>query len=529
MPPRTIVMALAAALAAATASASEPWDTVEAGDAARLRSLLDGDPACAHRVDAEGDSLLHTAAARGHVEIARMLIEAGVDVDRAGLAGRTPLSFAAREGHADMVRFLLDHGADTSARGPWGFTPLLLAVQRNREDVVEILLDRGACPDLRDRRGDTALVAALRRGRLEVAGSLVAHGADVNAAGEHGRSPLHALAVRAPQGAVELLLSCGADVNARDAVGRTPLHLAAARGRSDTAALLMAHGADTAIRDDDGMTPRATALRYGWRELAAAVLGSDRDGSVLPDRPPRLAAPATGQARVVYLGHSGWAVRTARHLLVFDYWQRDPVGPDSSLVNGHIVPEELAGVDTVVFVTHVHRDHWDDTVFSWRRAGATVRYVFGFSPEEHTPDLVMEPWQRAELDGIALRAVPTNDGVGFFVRTDGLTLFHSGDFGFWSEETRHRFERALGFLMGSAPGYDLAFFNGRYDLGLDSPFAAANAVARALEPAIAFPMHYGDAEYVLGDFARQAPANEITSTVFCPDHPGDSVTFRGRP
>ena len=37
------------------------------------------------------------------------------------------------------------------------------------------------------------------------------------------------------------------------------------------------------------------------------------------------ASPVTkldaGQAEIHYLGHSGWAVRTRNHLLIFDYWE----------------------------------------------------------------------------------------------------------------------------------------------------------------------------------------------------------------
>ena len=63
------------------------------------------------------------AALGGDVEICRMLIEAGADIDAAGNRGNTALMFAAERGHAEVCRVLIEAGADPRARDCFGGLP----------------------------------------------------------------------------------------------------------------------------------------------------------------------------------------------------------------------------------------------------------------------------------------------------------------------------------------------------------------------------------------------------------------------
>ena len=82
----------------------------------------------------------------GHDLCARVLLEAGAEIEKANNNGWTPLMKASYWGHAKVVEALLDAGADKELKGTSGGrkgkTALDLARDRNRGDVVAILEGR---------------------------------------------------------------------------------------------------------------------------------------------------------------------------------------------------------------------------------------------------------------------------------------------------------------------------------------------------------------------------------------------------
>ena len=91
---------------------------------------------------------LPVAVALGRLENARQLLEtAGAD-DR-----QLALSLAADFGHVEIVRLLLDAGEDPNRYNPVGHshtTPLHQAAGRGHEEVVRLLVERGARTDMKD-------------------------------------------------------------------------------------------------------------------------------------------------------------------------------------------------------------------------------------------------------------------------------------------------------------------------------------------------------------------------------------------
>ena len=100
------------------------------------------------------------AAREGHLEVVRLLLEAGVDKDAPNTDDRTALHIAAQEGHLEVVRLLLEAGADKDAAdtdGWSGWPALLIAAKKGHLEVVRLLLDAGADQDAVDTDGWTAL------------------------------------------------------------------------------------------------------------------------------------------------------------------------------------------------------------------------------------------------------------------------------------------------------------------------------------------------------------------------------------
>ena len=77
----------------------------------------------------DGWTCLIDAASYGHLDICRLLIDKGAQVEAKDSDGWTPLHSAALRGHVEIVRLLCDRGADVEARDNGGRRPLHRAVQ----------------------------------------------------------------------------------------------------------------------------------------------------------------------------------------------------------------------------------------------------------------------------------------------------------------------------------------------------------------------------------------------------------------
>ena len=82
---------------------------------------------------------IHAASAEGGFEIARLLIEAGADVNAVQQAGFTPLHAAAMSGKLELAKLLLARGADPKARADDGRDALAMARDAKQQALVDLL------------------------------------------------------------------------------------------------------------------------------------------------------------------------------------------------------------------------------------------------------------------------------------------------------------------------------------------------------------------------------------------------------
>ena len=210
----------------------------------------------------------------------------------------TPLFAALCEDHLEVGRLLLEHGAEVDARETTGRTILLKVFSqshRNLVDMVTLLLKHGADVNFQDRHLVSALHLAEYHGKLEVAQKLLKHKADVNSRDYEGRTPLHVLSERRPViykeddflNHARFLLKYGADMNSQDNKNQTPLHVAIGKEWFTLARILIEHGANAQAEDDSGMTPLhllsasqihdGDALDFIWVLLGRDVEVNGRD------------------------------------------------------------------------------------------------------------------------------------------------------------------------------------------------------------------------------------------------------------
>ena len=144
----------------------------------RLRERLMDDPGAAASFSPDGFTALHFAAFFGKAEAAKVLLEHGASVDvytRNPFANQ-PLHAAAAGRHIEVCRVLLAAGADVNAAQHGGYTPLHEAAQHGDAEMTELFLSAGADPSLLTEAGETAADTAAAAGHADLADRIRAVG-----------------------------------------------------------------------------------------------------------------------------------------------------------------------------------------------------------------------------------------------------------------------------------------------------------------------------------------------------------------
>ncbi len=188
------------------------------GEEAMLRGLLKKRPELVDGVRRAqpmrwGTTLLQAAAGVGHNACARLLINAGADINKPDQFGKTPLHFAVRNGHLEVARllaeagaslnpstdptvlqialskhaaspeligYLLERGADPNKFSVYSRCPLRIAVWMGRPDLVRLLLNHGASTDVVDGGNVPVLYSAIARHVPETVALLSEHSTKSN-------------------------------------------------------------------------------------------------------------------------------------------------------------------------------------------------------------------------------------------------------------------------------------------------------------------------------------------------------------
>ena len=263
-----------------------------------LRRLLDAHP---DLIDARGDGFqkqtaLHRAACANRHDCVRLLLQRGADVRVRDFPDNAyPLHLAAAVADLEMVKMLVEAGSDVQGMGDdyeVGVLGWATCFRRVREEVAEYLLRHGARLDL---------WSAIALDRADQVRSLVARDPSLLAArmtrNQHRRTPLHHAAAKNRPGMVRLLLDLGADPHATDATGATPLTTAALE-HADPAIITMLEQAGAPL-------DFAAAVNLARYDLAEAMLRED----------PARIGPAGRDAIALHLAVSRKNVDAVRWLI----------------------------------------------------------------------------------------------------------------------------------------------------------------------------------------------------------------------
>jgi ankyrin repeat protein len=295
------------------------------GDLKRVRQLLDQDPRLANRVSEYvtyylgSGAPLKNAAAQGHIEIVKLLLEHGADpnLPEPGIAPHGHALYSAvANGHHEIAKLLLEHGAYPNPEVESSADALSRAISNSDKSMIDLLSSYGAARavHLLAYYGDVQTAAAVFSANPALADDSEAL---ANAAGEGQDAFVRLLLNYQPDlprrvtfpgwsvGAKtrelnELLFAHGMNPSQPDWLLVTPLHQFARKGDVEKAALFIDHGADVHARDEDiCSTPLGWAAKYGSVPMVELLLRC-RALPNLPDDPPW----ATPLAWATRRGHS---------------------------------------------------------------------------------------------------------------------------------------------------------------------------------------------------------------------------------
>lgn len=183
---------------------------------------------------------LTQAAEQGNQKAVFELIASGTSINSVDSRGQTALMAATHANQIDMVRVLLENGADVDLQDNMNDNPFLYAGAEGLLEILKLTIAAGANTKLTNRYGGTALIPACHHGYPECVLELLdTTDVDIDHLNNLGWTAL----IEA------VILSDGGPVHQR------------------IVQILLDHGADRSIGDFDGITPLEHAQRKGYAEM----------------------------------------------------------------------------------------------------------------------------------------------------------------------------------------------------------------------------------------------------------------------
>ncbi|XP_058850458.1 ankycorbin-like isoform X2 [Acipenser ruthenus] len=213
---------------------------VEHGEVDKVTSLLAKKGVNAVKLDSEGKSALHLAAAKGQAECLGVILSHGVDVTVLDVSGCTALHLAAKNNHQECAKKLIQSKCTIEGGDSSGKTALHYAAACSSAPIVQLLCEQNCPVNVKDAEGCTPLLLCSQNTHEEVCRCLIDHGADINACDKNGRTAVMMACESSSLKTAEILIQKGADLRLVDTLGHDALHYSKLSGNAEIKNLLQA-------------------------------------------------------------------------------------------------------------------------------------------------------------------------------------------------------------------------------------------------------------------------------------------------
>ena len=161
-------------------------EAISKGDTAKAKELIAHGANVRAESEDDGSTPLYYAVYYNNAEIVKLLLAHKADPN-VGKTGITPLSISAGEGYLDIAKMLLAAGADVNGKSLYGITALGRACAKDRLEMAKLLIENKADPNAGKGVLGTPLHDAAASGDVELLKLLIAAGANVSAADIDGK------------------------------------------------------------------------------------------------------------------------------------------------------------------------------------------------------------------------------------------------------------------------------------------------------------------------------------------------------
>lgn len=247
--------------------------------------ILNKDQTIVHYKSTKSETALHLAVYNSRVEIARLLLENGIDYYCLDENGLGPLHIAGAKSNLEMIHLLEQYQIDFNQVDQMGRTVLHHAVIGRNKKVIKYLVEMH--PELlirEDQNGNLPIHYAIKMGEEKITSGLYSLHMDAWMLNRDGDHPIH-MAIRLGHcKIIGRFLRLGIDVNIQNRSGETPLHVAIKEGQLQVFYMLLSFSPNLEVKNNSNQTPLHYASIFNQPEIVMHLIEQGASPYALDDK-----------------------------------------------------------------------------------------------------------------------------------------------------------------------------------------------------------------------------------------------------